>query len=153
MKNYSKTLGDDVITGRFELDTGMRDNYYDIARIVRKPGAVTPSGRLLVVFDFFSHGAGEFFSVDSYSASAGQMNYDDIPTYTAARVDPDDPEPTGQFDLRDCLDFRPTCENITAPYESGPLIASLTPNDPVTSLKYRRLLTPSTRTSCTRAAP
>ena len=41
------------------------------------------------------------------------MNYDDIPTYTAARIDPDDPEPTGQFDLRDCLDFRPTVADIT----------------------------------------
>ena len=41
------------------------------------------------------------------------MNYDDIPTYKLARVDPDDPEPTGQFDLRDCLDFRPTVANIT----------------------------------------
>ena len=51
------------------------------------------------------------------------------------------------------LALRSTCENITAPYESGPLIASLTPNDPATSLKYRRLLIPSTRTSCTRAAP
>ena len=56
------------------------------------------------MFDFFIHGAGEFFSVDSYSASANQMNYDDIPTYTA-RIDPDDPEPTGQFDLRDCIRF------------------------------------------------
>ena len=67
-----------------------------------------------MVFDFFSHGGGEFFSVDSYSASGGQMNYDDIPTYTAdPRVDPDDPEPTGQFDLRDCIDFRPTVANVT----------------------------------------
>ena len=109
----TKTAGSKIITQNFELDTGQRDNIYDIARIVRKPGAVTPSGRLLVVFDFFSHGAGEFFSVDSYSAIAGQMNYDDIPTYTAARVDPDDPEPTGKFDLRDCLDFRPTVADIT----------------------------------------
>ena len=41
------------------------------------------------------------------------MNFDDIPTYTGTRVDPDDPEPTGVFDLRDCLDFRPTVANIT----------------------------------------
>ena len=40
------------------------------------------------------------------------MEYDDIPTYSATRVDPDEPEPTGIFDLRDCFDFRPTVENI-----------------------------------------
>ena len=57
----------------------------------------------------FSHGTGDAFTVDSYSASAGQMEYDNIPTYTATRVDPDEPEPTGEFDLRDCFDFRPCC--------------------------------------------
>ena len=122
------TAGSKIITQNFELDTGQRDNIYDIARIVRKPGAVVPSGRLLVVFDFFSHGAGEFFSVDSYSASAGQMNYDDIPTYTAARVDPDDPEPTGQFDLRDCIDFRSTVANVTGATDSVTTVDTITGN-------------------------
>ena len=90
----------------------MRDNYYDIARIVRKPGVAEPRGRLLVVYDFFTHGSGDAFTVDSYSASAGQMEYDDIPIYTATRVDPDEPEPTGVFELRDCFDFRPAVEDI-----------------------------------------
>ena len=31
------TAGSKVITGNFDLDTGQRDNFYDIARIVRKP--------------------------------------------------------------------------------------------------------------------
>ena len=106
------TAGSKVITSNFTLDTGQRDNFYDISRIVRKPNVASPLGRLLVVFDFFSHGAGDFFSVDSYSAVAGQMNYDDIPTYNATKIDPDDPKPSGVFDLRDCLDFRPTAENI-----------------------------------------
>ena len=106
------TDGSKVITSNFTLDTGQRDNYYDIARIVRKPNVATPRGRLLVVYDFFTHGSGDAFTVDSYSASAGQMEYDDIPTYSATRVDPDEPEPTGIFDLRDCFDFRPAVENI-----------------------------------------
>ena len=120
--------GSKIITQNFELDTGQRDNIYDIARIVRKPSGVVPSGRLLVVFDFFSHGAGEFFSVDSYSASSGQMQYDDIPTYTANRVDPDDPEPTGQFDLRDCIDFRPTVANVTGATDSVTTVDTITGN-------------------------
>ena len=45
------------------------------------------------------NGSGDAFTVDSYSAS-GQMEYDDIPTYSATRVDPDEPEPTGIFDLK-----------------------------------------------------
>ena len=124
----TKTTGSKIVTQNFELDTGQRDNIYDISRIVRKPGVATPSGRLLVVFDFFSHGAGEFFSVDSYSSNAGQMNYDDIPTYTAARVDPDDPEPTGQFDLRDCLDFRPTVADVAGASTTVTAIDTITGN-------------------------
>ena len=45
------------------------------------------------------------------------MEYDDIPTYSATRVDPDEPEPTGIFDLRDCFDFRPV-ENIACIYNT-----------------------------------
>ena len=30
--------GDTDVTDRFELDTGQRDNFYDIARVVRKTG-------------------------------------------------------------------------------------------------------------------
>ena len=106
------TLGSEVITSRFTFDSGMRDNYYDISRIVRKAGAAAPLGRLLVVYDFFTHGAGDCFTVDSYSSLAGQMEYDDIPTYTGTRADPDSPQPAGLFPLTDSYDFRPTAENI-----------------------------------------
>ena len=106
------TAGSKVITSSFVLDTGQRDNFYDIARLVRKPNATSPIGQLLVIYDYFSHGTGDAFTVDSYSASAGQMEYDNIPIYTATRVDPDEPEPTGVFELRDCFDFRPAVEDI-----------------------------------------
>jgi len=106
------TAGSKVITNYFTLDTGQRDNYYDIARLERKPNFNAPRGRLLVIYDYFSHSAGSYFSVDSYSDVAGRMGYDDIPTYTATRVDPDDPEPSGEFPLADCFDFRPSVEDI-----------------------------------------
>ena len=41
--------GDTDITDRFDLDTGQRDNFYDIARLVRKTGKVAPTGRLLLI--------------------------------------------------------------------------------------------------------
>ena len=101
------TAGSKVVTSNFVLDTGQRDNFYDIARIVRKKSAPVPRGRLLIVYDYFSHGTGDAFTVDSYTASAGQMEYDNVPNYTATKVDPDEPQPTGEFELRDCFDFRP----------------------------------------------
>jgi len=106
------TAGSKVITNYFTLDTGQRDNYYDIARIERKPGFNAPRGRLLVIYDYFSHSAGSYFSVDSYSDVAGRMGYDDIPVYSATKVDPDDQEPSGEFPLADCFDFRPSVEDI-----------------------------------------
>ena len=122
------TAGSKVITSSFTLDTGQRDNFYDVARIVRKPSAAIPLGRLLVIYDFFAHGAGDAFTVDSYSNIAGQMDYDDIPTYTATRVDPDEPEPTGQFDLRDCFDFRPAVEDIAGSSTTLSVVDAITGN-------------------------
>ena len=86
-----------MLQDRFDLDTGQRDNFYDVARLVRlKPNKVAPTGRLLITFDYFEHGAGNFFSVDSYSG----IDYANIPAYTS------DVNGT-QFQLRDVLDFRP----------------------------------------------
>jgi hypothetical protein len=97
------TASDTNITSRFDLDTGQRDNYYDIGRLKLKPGALKPTGRLLVNFDFFSHGSGDYFDVDSYS---GVIAYENIPSYTS--------DTTGtRFELRDCLDFRPRVDDAS----------------------------------------
>ena len=103
-------VGSTVITNNFTLDVGQRDNYYDLGRLVRKPNAVAPTGKVMVVFDYFSHGNGDFFTVDSYT----QIDYKDIPTYTATRVDPEVREPTGEYDLRDSVDFRPRVGDATS---------------------------------------
>ena len=120
------TAGSKVITSSFELDTGQRDNYYDISRIVRKRNASVPLGRLHIVFDFLSHGSGDVFTVDSYSPLHGQMNYDDIPVYTATKVDPDALAPSGIFPLRDAFDFRPTVKNRTGTSETITTIDTIT---------------------------
>ena len=105
----TETAGSKDITNRFTLDTGQRDNFYDIARLVRKGGATAlPTGRVIAIFDFFEHGAGDFFNVDSYSA----IDYKDILTYSATRVDPEVREPTGEYDLRNAIDFRPKVTDI-----------------------------------------
>ena len=103
------TASDTDITSRFDLDTGQRDNFYDIGRIKLKPGELTPTGRLLVDFDYFSHGSGDFFSVDSYS---GVVNYEDIPHYTS--------DTTGKtYELRDVLDFRPRVDDASTINSGG----------------------------------
>ena len=106
------TVGSTNITNRYLLDTGQRDNYYDISRIERKPGSAAPTGDVLVVYDYMEHGAGAYFTVDSYSDVASQMTYEDIPTYSATKVDPDLPKPSGEFPLYDVYDFRPRVEDI-----------------------------------------
>ena len=61
------------------------------------------TGQLLVNFDFFSHGSGDYFDVDSYS---GVVDYENIPSYTS--------DTTGdKFELRDVLDFRPRVDDAS----------------------------------------
>ena len=104
------TAGSKNITGRFILDTGQRDNFYDVGRIIRKAGQTAPTGRIAIVFDYFEHSDGDFFTVDSYSS----VDYKDILTYSATRVDPEVREPTGEYDLRNAIDFRPKIDDIAA---------------------------------------
>ena len=103
------TAGDENILSNYTVDTGMRDTYYDLGSITRKAGESPPTGKLLIVFDYFTHGAGNYFSVDSYpvGTSTTSISYDEIPLYSAQRVDPDVISPTGEYDLRDSIDFRP----------------------------------------------
>ena len=106
------TDGDTVITRRFVLDTGQRDNFYDISRITRKKGSSSPNGKLLVVYDYLEHGAGDIFTVDSYTDVAGRMEYDDIPMFNGSKIDPDEPRPSGVYPLMDTYDYRPSVDDV-----------------------------------------
>ena len=81
------------ITDRFTLDNGQRDNFYDVGKIILKPG-FSASGTLTATFDYYSHGAGDYFTVDSYP----QEDYDTIYGFNSLQ---------GPVNLRDCIDFRP----------------------------------------------
>ena len=124
------TTGSINVVNNFTLDSGMRDNFYDIARIVRKQNAVAPTGKVIVVYDYMEHGDGDVLTVDSYTDVADQMTYDDIPTYTATKVDPDTPEPTGAFPLYDTYDFRPRVEDIAG------TSATITATDEITGNSF-----------------
>ena len=108
----SLTEGTDV-TNNFTLDTGMLDDFYSHARLVRKSGSgisLSTGDRLLVTLDHFTHsystGVG-YFSVDSYPVDDTNAATDttkiftyEIPVYTSSRTG-------NRFDLRDCIDIRP----------------------------------------------
>ena len=103
------TSSDQDITSRYEFDTGQKDAYYDLAAIRLRPGRPAPSGQILVTFDYFTHGAGDYFSVDSYD---GVVDYENIPQYKS--------EGTGKtFDLRDALDFRPRIDDAGVNFTSS----------------------------------
>ena len=76
---------------------------------------MTPVGQLLIVYDYFGHGTGDYFSVDSYT---GQVTYKEIPEYVVSKVDPQSKAPKGLYELRDSLDFRPAVQNQTTPSAS-----------------------------------
>jgi len=98
------TTGHVDITDRFDLDTGQRDNFYDVGRLKLKVGQLTPTGQLRIQFNYFEHGAGDYFDIDSYTS--GGIDYEDVLTYTSDTT-------STTFDLRDCLDFRPRVDDAT----------------------------------------
>ena len=93
------------VTNLFALDNGQRDNFYDHAALTLLPGAPTPKGNILVVFDYYAHTGGDgYFSIESY---AGET-YAEIPTYTSKHGT--------QYRLSDSIDFRPSRENAAITY-------------------------------------
>ena len=86
------------VTNRYTFDDGQRDNFYDVSRIVLKPGFNNPTGQLLISFDYFDHSSGDFCVVDSYIHEAG-VSADEIPTFNSSVY--------GVTNLRDVIDFRP----------------------------------------------
>jgi hypothetical protein len=86
------------ITERFTFDDGQRDTFYDVSRLVLKPGYPAPTGQLVVAFDYFEHSQGDFCTVDSYSHEAG-VTLEEIPSFNSAVH--------GIVSLKNVLDFRP----------------------------------------------
>ena len=59
------------ITDRFDLDAGQKEQYYDYSRIVRRKQSVSPSRKLLIIFNKYtvpSNDSGDFYTVNSYSS-------------------------------------------------------------------------------------
>ena len=87
--------GSKVITNQYELNQAQNPFFYDVSRLVRKPGTTPPTRQLMAVFDYFIHEAsGDYFSGQSYTG----IEFSDIPS----------PILKGSSQtVRDQIDFRP----------------------------------------------
>lgn len=93
------------ITSHYNLNNGERDDYYDRGTLIFDAEYAAPTGNVTVVFQYFTNGVGDYFSVDSYN---GVIPYEDIPSYSSS---------TGtSFNLINCLDFRPRINNAGTGY-------------------------------------
>jgi len=104
------------VTNRYTFDNGQRDTYYDIARLVLKPGLTAPTGQLVIAFDYFEHSQGDFCTIDSYLHEAG-VTEKDIPSFNSSV--------SGLVSLKDVIDFRPKVDNsnIIVGYQDKTLLS------------------------------
>ena len=123
----------DPIDDRYFFDTGQRDGVYDFGSLTLKPGKVNPT-QIYIEFQYFTHGAGDYFCVNSYNGFGSYTNwYERIPHFVSRAGD--------ALMLRDCLDFRPRVDDSTwppsQPAPAVPVYGSVghlvKPNDDVTN--------------------
>lgn len=90
------------ITDRYDIDDGQRDTHYDLGRLNLKHSYAPPSAPIRVDYDYFSHGTGDYFTLDSYT----DIEYKDIPAYKGNS-------------LRDYIDFRPRIDDTGVDFTSS----------------------------------
>jgi hypothetical protein len=113
--NGNLVVGTDL-TNRFTFDDGQRDTFYDVSRIVLKPGFSAPTGQIVVAFDYFEHSQGDFCTVDSYIHEAGVV-LDEIPDFNS--------NVHGNLSLKNVVDFRPKVDStaIVPGYQDTSLLS------------------------------
>lgn len=86
------------ITSNYIFNGGQKDNYYGKAKLSKIPNTSEPKGNLTVTYEYFQHSQGDFFTPESYTSTG--LLYENIPTYAS--------ESGLIYDLKNCVDFRPT---------------------------------------------
>jgi hypothetical protein len=96
------------VTHLYQLDDGQRDYFYDVGKVSLRSNSIAPIGRVKVIFQYFEHGDGDYFSVDSYRNSG--VSYKQINSFLSS---------SGiLYNLSDCLDFRKKLSLGRAPLQS-----------------------------------
>ena len=120
------------ITDRYEFDSGQRDTHYDVGRIRLKTSYTQPTAPIQIVFDYFEHSAGDYFTVNSYGNYATETSnttgvaYSAIPSYLG-------------MPLANCIDFRPRISNSGTAFSGEGSSTTLMPkrgNDIRADFKY-----------------
>jgi hypothetical protein len=78
------------ISDRYDFDDGQRETHYDYSRLTLKSSFSPPTAPVQVYFEYFAHGTGDYFTVESYTG----VSYNEITSFDG-------------FPLRDAIDFRP----------------------------------------------
>lgn len=95
------------ITNNYIFNNGQTDTFYDHAYLTLRPGASQPKGNILVFVNYYQHSGGDgYFSKLSYIDNATlNDDYRNLPIYKSSN---------GKvYNLRDCLDFRPSRINAS----------------------------------------
>ena len=92
------------VTKNYILNNGQTDNYYGLGGLILRPGHPTATGSIKVWYDYFAHGAGDYFSLKSYEPFT-QIPYDQIPYWNGVS-------------LGDCIDFRSKINAATNTFDS-----------------------------------
>jgi|TARA_R100000030_G_scaffold95512_1_gene83009 hypothetical protein len=117
-------------TGDYRLDNGQREQLYDYSRIVKSNNVVSPSRRLLIIFDKYvdSNSTGDLFTVNSYNTdisdipllSSGIRNSDILDFRPKVSDFNPDTATKSPFDF-EARDFSSTTFNVISPNESSTL--------------------------------
>jgi hypothetical protein len=101
---------DNDVSDRYDFDDGQTASFYGTSKLQLKPSFSPPNYPIRVVFEYFSHGTGDYFTVDSYP----DLDYKDIPNYN-------------NISLRDVIDFRPRIGNSNTSFATTGASLSLVP--------------------------
>ena len=93
--SYSSSNAVDI-TNNYGLVVNQTPAYYGVSYLKLKPGRPAPSGPIQINFSYYAHGTGDFFDSTSYP------DYVNIQSFVVNNVN---------YNLRDCLDFRPRIAN------------------------------------------
>ena len=102
----------DDISDHYNFDDGQTPTHYGLAKLILKPSFTAPTAPIRVEFEYFTHGTGDYFTVNSYPST--DVDYKKIPTF-------------GLTHLRDCIDFRPRVDTTGIAFTGGGASTSLVP--------------------------
>jgi len=112
--NSDYTTGQTDVTSQFRVNKGQQDSYYGQAKIFKKSSAtvdISTNRYIVVKFSAFTQtiSGPSFTCLDSYpvddaaTPAANTIRTENVPLYNSQKY--------GDFNLRDCVDFRPYMTN------------------------------------------